>query len=115
VCEYGFISIGNVSSEKLAKTRMAKSVLDAGWSMFRSMCVYKAVAHRTYVNEPNESFSTQDCNVCEARTGPKGLSGLGIREWVCSNCGTHHQRDRNSARNILRRGRATLAAGIPVL
>jgi transposase len=30
VCEYGFISIGNVSSEKLAKTRMAKSVLDAG-------------------------------------------------------------------------------------
>lgn len=115
VREYGFISIGNVISAKLAKTRMAKSVLDAGWSMFRGMCVYKAVAHRAYVIEPNGSFSTQDCNVCEARTGPKGLSGLGIRESVCSNCGTRHQRDRNSAKNILRRGRVTLAVGISVL
>ncbi len=115
VREYGFISIGNVSSTKLAKTRMAKSVHDAGWSLFRSMCVYKAVAHRAYVNEPDESFTTQDCNVCEARTGPKGLSGLGTREWVCAHCGTVHQRDRNSAKNILRRGRATLAVGIPAL
>lgn len=114
VREYGFISIGNVSSARLAKTRMAKSVLDAGWSMFRSMCVYKAVAHRAYINEPDERFSTQDCNVCEVRSGPKGLSGLGIREWVCSGCGTCHQRDRNAARNILRRGHATLAEGIPL-
>ncbi len=115
VREYGFISIGNVSSTKLAKTRMAKSVHDAGWSLFRSMCVYKAVAHRAYVNEPDERFTTQDCNVCEARTGPKGLSGLGIRDWVCSHCATVHQRDRNSAKNILRRGRATLAVGIPAV
>jgi transposase len=115
VREYGFISIGNVNSAKLARTRMAKSVLDAGWSMFRVMCIYKAVAHRAYVIEPDEYFSTQDCNVCEARTGPKGLSGLVVREWVCTNCGARHQRDRNAAKNILRRGRATLVAGIPAL
>jgi IS605 OrfB family transposase len=113
--EYGFICIGNVNSKQLAQTRMAKSVHDAGWSMFRTMCAYKAVAHRAYVQvDTDESFSTQDCNVCDARTGPKGLSGLGIREWTCSNCGTAHHRDRNSAKNILRRGRATLAGGIIV-
>ena len=114
VREYGFICIGNVNSARLAKTRMAKSVLDAGWSMFRNMCAYKAVTHHAYVLDTEEDFSTQDCNVCHARTGPKGLGGLGIREWTCSNCGTHHHRDRNSAKNILRRGRATLAEGITV-
>lgn len=114
VRKYGFISIDNVNSGKLAKTWIAKSVLDAGWSMFRGMWVYKAVAHRAYVNEPDEDFTTQDCNVCLARTGPEGLSGFGIREWTCSNCGTLHHRDRNSAENILCRGHATLAGGITV-
>lgn len=112
---YGLICIGKVSSSGLAQTRMAKSVLDAGWSLFRHLCGYKAIAHRAYVIETDEDFSTQDCNACGARTGPKGLSGLGIREWTCPQCGTHHQRDRNAARNILRRGRATLAGGIPIL
>jgi putative transposase len=114
VREYGFICIGNVNSRQLAQTRMAKSVLDAGWSMFRNMCAYKAIAHRAYYKEQDEAFSTQDCSVCDARTGPKGLSGLGIREWICSSCGTLHQRDRNAAKIILRRGRATLAEGITV-
>ncbi|MFZ3285263.1 MAG: zinc ribbon domain-containing protein, partial [Telluria sp.] len=38
-----------------------------------------------------------------------------IREWCCSDCGAVHDRDLNAALNILRRGRATLAVGIPVL
>src|SRR5690242_14766831 len=37
VKEFGHIVFGNVSSSKLAKTRMAKSVLDAGWSSLRTM------------------------------------------------------------------------------
>ena len=99
----------------------AKSVLDAGRAMFRHTCVYKAVAHRAYVNEPDERFSTQDCNACEARTGPKGLSGLGswitdpTKEWTCSACGTVHHRDVNAANNILAAGHGRLAGGIPVL
>src|SRR5581483_5436915 len=33
VNQYQFIVVGDVSSQKLVKTRMAKSVLDAGWGM----------------------------------------------------------------------------------
>jgi putative transposase len=113
--EYGAIFIGNVSSTKLVKTNMAKSVLDAGWGMFRTMLQYKGDDAGTWIQIVNEAYSTQDCSVCYTRSGPKGLKGLGIREWTCSHCGTVLDRDRNSALNIVRRGRATLAVGIPVL
>ncbi|MFM0741220.1 transposase [Paraburkholderia xenovorans] len=37
VQEHGAIFIGNMNASPLAKTRMAKSVLDAGCSLFRTM------------------------------------------------------------------------------
>ncbi|WP_317203132.1 zinc ribbon domain-containing protein, partial [Janthinobacterium sp.] len=46
---------------------------------------------------------------------PKGIAGLGIREWQCGACACVHDRDQNAALNILRRGRATLVVGIPTL
>lgn len=115
VTENGAIFVGNVNASGLAKTRMAKSVLDAGWSRFRTMLQYKCDSAGVLFEEVNEAFSTQDCSACDARSGPKGLKDLGIREWTCPECGAHHDRDINAAKNILRRGRATLAVGIPFL
>lgn len=115
VKQYGAIFVGNVNASGLAQTRMAKSVLDAGWSQFRTMLQYKCDDAGGWFAEVNEAYSTQDCSACGARSGPKGLKDLGIREWGCSDCGTTHDRDRNAAKNILRRGRATLEVGIPVL
>lgn len=115
VKRFGAIFVGNVNASALAKTGQAKSVLDAGWSQFRNYLQYKCDDAGGWYVEVNEAYSTQDCSVCGARSGPKGLKELGIREWVCSHCGKLHQRDRNAAKNILRRGRATLAVGIPIL
>lgn len=98
---YDKIVVGNVSSKKLMKTRMAKSVADAGWSDFKLMLAYKAITLGVDVKEVNESFSTVTCSDCKARSGPKGLSNLGVREWVCAECGSTHLRDVNAARNIL--------------
>jgi IS605 OrfB family transposase len=115
VAGYGAIFVGDVNAAGLAKTRMAKSVLDAGWSTFRTMLQYKSADAGVWLEQVNEAYSTQTCSACGARGGPGGLQGLGIRAWTCPDCGARHHRDVNSARIILARGRARLEGGIPVL
>lgn len=115
VRQHGAIFVGNVNSSGLSKTNMAKSVLDAGWTAFRTMLKYKCDSAGVWFEEVNESYSTVICSACDARSGPSGLKDLRIREWTCTECGVHHDRDVNAARLILRRGLATLAGGIPVL
>jgi IS605 OrfB family transposase len=113
--EYGAIFVGNVNASALAKGQHSKSVLDAGWSTFRTMLRYKCDDAGVWFDEVDEAFSTQTCSCCASRTGPKGVAGLGIREWTCIHCETTHDRDRNAARNILAVGRDRLAGGIPAL
>ena len=98
--DYAIIAVGNVSSSKLAQTRMAKSVLDAGWSAFRNILAYKASCFM----EVDEKFTTQTCSECGSIAGPKGRAGLNKRSWDCPDCGLHHDRDVNSAKVILFRG-----------
>ena len=112
VREHGAIFVGNVNASALARTRQAKSVLDAGWSAFRTMLQYKCDDAGVWFDEIDEAYSTQTCSACGARCGPKGIAGLGIREWMCAECGTVHDRDVNSARNHLAAGRRRLAEGI---
>jgi IS605 OrfB family transposase len=112
---YGAIFVGNVNASALAQTNQAKSVLDAGWSAFRTMLQYKCDDAGVWFDEVNEAYSTQTCSCCKKRTGPKGREGLGIREWTCSECGTAHHRDINAAINILAAGHGRLAGGIPAL
>lgn len=95
------IYVGDVSSTKLAKTKLAKSVNDAGWGMFKSMLEYKAIRLGVEFKVVKENYSTVTCSSCFARTGPSGLSALGVREFVCSSCGVTHDRDINAATNIL--------------
>lgn len=110
VKENGAIFVGNVDGSKLIKTTMAKSTLDVGWSMFKTMLEHKCHQAGVVFEVVDEAYSTQTCSQCGSIEGPKGLSGLGIREWTCS-CGAAHLRDVNAARNILRAGLRTLEAG----
>lgn len=112
VRDFDSIAVGNVSPSKLAKTKMAKSVLDAGWSSFRSMLMYKSIMNGVSYAEVNENHSTQVCSKCGCLGGPGGLEDLEIRTWTCAECGETHDRDVNAARNILfGSGHRTLAVG----
>ena len=117
VAENAAIFVGNVSSKALIKTKMAKSTLDAGWSMFKTILKYKSHQAGIVFEEVNESYTTQTCSCCGVipASSPKGRAELGIREWACSNCGSVHHRDTNAAKNILARGHSRLAVGIPSL
>lgn len=108
------IVVGGVSPSALKKTNMAKSVSDAGWASLKLMLKYKCEHAGITYTEMNEAYTTQTCSSCGALpdSRPKGIAGLGIREWDCDECGAHHDRDVNAARNILALG---LGHGPPVV
>ena len=105
---YQMIYFGDADSSQMAQTRMSKGVLDAGWYHVYSLLQYKTIRRGGQVLKVSEKFSTVTCSACFSRCGPRGLSGLSIREWTCQSCGAVHDRDINSAVNILRSGRGTL-------
>lgn len=107
------IFVGDVSSAKMVRMGNGKSTLDAGWAMFKTMLEYKSREAGVVFGEVNENHTTQTCSCCGEipRSSPKGRAGLGIRQWTCSSCGSIHDRDVNAARNIVRRGLASLAEG----
>jgi putative transposase len=101
VNRYQRIYVGDVSSTKLVKTRMAKSVLDSGWGMLRTQLEYKCQQAAREFAVVDERNTTRACSSCGALTGPAGLAMLAVRQFVCDACGEAHERDVNAARNIL--------------
>ncbi|MGY3204394.1 RNA-guided endonuclease InsQ/TnpB family protein [Streptomyces sp. TE5632] len=103
------VYVEDLAVSGLGRTRLAKSVHDAGWSAFTRMLEYKAARHgRTFARVDRAFPSSQVCSACGFRDGPKPLH---VREWACSECGTAHDRDHNAARNVLFEGRRIVAAG----
>ena len=101
VNRYQKIVIGDVSSLKLVKTRMAKSVLDCSWGQLKTQLQYKGEYAGRSVQIVNERNTSRACSSCGFLTGPTGVNGLRERFWVCPGCGAAHDRDVNAARNIL--------------
>jgi putative transposase len=88
----------------LMRTRLARSVSDAGWSRLIRVIEEKAAQYgRTFARIGRFEPTSQVCSACGVKDGPKPLS---IREWACAACGTVHDRDVNAAKNILAAGRA---------
>ncbi|MFF0769171.1 RNA-guided endonuclease InsQ/TnpB family protein [Nonomuraea wenchangensis] len=87
----------------LARTKLAKSVYDAGWARFTAMLAYKAARHgRLFVRIDRWFPSSKLCSDCGALADSMPLN---VRSWTCP-CGAVHDRDVNAAKNILAAGRA---------
>ncbi len=103
ICENQAVYVEDLAVKGLARTKMAKSVYDAGWSAFVAMLQYKAARYGRWLAKTGRLEPTsQLCSTCGVKDGPKPLH---IRQWQCKECGTVHDRDVNAARNILALGR----------
>ena len=97
------VYVEDLAVSGLGRTRLAKSVHDAGWSAFVAMLQYKAARYgRTFARIGRFEPTSQLCSACGVRDGPKPLH---VRSWTCAACGTTHDRDVNAAKNILAAGR----------
>ncbi|MEU1180549.1 RNA-guided endonuclease TnpB family protein [Streptomyces sp. NPDC005820] len=107
------IAVEDLSVKALARTKLAKSVHDAGWSSFLGMLQYKAERYgRTLVKIGRFEPTSQTCSACGVKGGPKPLD---VREWTCAACGAVHDRDHNAAINVkTAAGLAVSACGAPV-
>jgi putative transposase len=97
------VYVEDLAVSGLGRTRLAKSVHDAGWSSFTSMLEYKAALYgREFRRIGRFEPTSQTCSACGVKDGPKPLH---VRSWTCTVCGTLHDRDINAAKNIAALGR----------
>jgi putative transposase len=107
------VAVEDLAVNGLARTRLAKSVHDAGWSAFVTMLDYKARLYgREFRRIGRFIPTTQVCSVCGATDGAKPLH---IRAWRCGGCGAWLDRDINAAVNVAKAaGLAVTACGAQV-
>lgn len=102
--ENQIICVENLKIKNMAKNHyLAESISDASWFKLITMLIYKAKWYgRTIVKVPTTYPSSQLCSKCGHKYS--FTKCLGVRRWICPECGTTHDRDINAARNILSKG-----------
>ena len=82
--------------------KLAASISDVGWGMFVNFLSYKLEKEGKVLVEIDRWFpSSKLCSNCHYQIAEMPL---GVREWTCPSCGTHHDRDGNASANIRAEG-----------
>ncbi|HQD24880.1 MAG TPA: IS200/IS605 family element RNA-guided endonuclease TnpB [Methanoculleus sp.] len=99
VSENQAIAVESLNVSGMQKNhKLARSISDASWSTFFTMLEYKCRRYgKTLLKIGRFDPSSKICSKCGYLKQDLALSD---REWVCPDCGTHHDRDINAAINI---------------
>ena len=111
VITWSVICFEDLSLKALARTKQAKSWLDAAFGELLRQVEYKARWNSKHFVQADRFFpSTKLCSECGHRNDDLSLSE---REWTCPGCRTHHLRDWNAAKNVRSEGLRIVTEGHP--
>lgn len=97
---YDTVCVESLNVKGMLKNRhLAQAISDCGWGTFISLLKQKCFR---LVKIDKWFPSSQTCSCCGYKNDK--VKSLSVREWICSQCGTHHDRDFNASKNILREG-----------
>lgn len=113
VTHYSAIAHERLNVSGLSRSRLAKSIADAGWAQFLGMLAYKAEDAGTRVIPVGARLTSQTCSACGVVREER--LALADRVFRCPACGLTLDRDHNAARNILTRAEAARQTRTPAV
>ncbi len=114
-CDAVILEDLNIQGMQQFNSGLSKSItLDFSWNQFKKTLEYKLRWHGKHYQEVDRFFpSSKLCSVCGYKNVELQLSD---REWICSSCGTFHNRDKNAADNLKKEGiQLLLDKGIAII
>lgn len=102
---YDVVCLEDLNLQNIARNlKLGKSTNDNGFGMFRVFLGYKMQDRSKYLIYIDKWDATSTvCSTCGSYHKDI-VNSLSIREWTCPDCRTHHDRDINAAKNILKLG-----------
>lgn len=102
---FDIVCLEDLNLQSIAQSlRLGKSTNDNGFGMFRNFLAYKMQDRSKYLIYIDKWDATSTvCSTCGSYHKDI-VNSLSVRKWTCPDCGTHHDRDINAAKNILRLG-----------
>ena len=97
---FDVIVLEDLRVHAIARSRLAMSILDAGWSFLASRLTHKAESAGREVVKVEPAYTSKTCSGCGSLFEHLSLSD----RWVSCDCGVSLDRDHNAAINILNRG-----------
>ena len=105
--DFDAVIVEDINLQHMSQSlNFGKAVYDNGYGQLRTMLAYKLNAQGKILVKVDRFFpSSKRCSVCYEVNHDLKLSD---REWTCQSCGTHHDRDKNSCKNLLDEGKDIL-------
>ena len=100
--EYDLLAFEDLNVEGMKQNhKLSYSISDVRWSQLVDFIKYKCQWYGKEFRQVDQFYpSSKTCSCCGA-VHKDIVNSLSVREWICPDCGTHHDRDVNAATNIL--------------